>query len=245
MASYQDHALVLRARPYREHDSLVTLFCLKHGKVSAVARGSRRPRSPLAAGVLPLAHSVVTLYRGRSSLETLTAAELVEGFPRIRAELTATAWAMALASLCDELFSDHDPEPAAFEGVRTAWARLGPPAAAHAVGMTAAWRLLQVAGLKPEWERCARCGADLGGGAECDLKAGTVFCRRCGSGRGLSLSPGAVATLRGLERAPEGRVRAEGTVREELDRLLRRFLEVQLGRLPRAWDFLATVAALP
>ncbi len=47
MALYRTEAIVLRTRNLGEADKILTLFTESRGKVSAVARGSRRPRNHL------------------------------------------------------------------------------------------------------------------------------------------------------------------------------------------------------
>ena len=44
-----DAKLVLRHADYADYDRMVTLFSPEYGRIDAVARGCRRPKSPLAA----------------------------------------------------------------------------------------------------------------------------------------------------------------------------------------------------
>lgn len=66
-------AFVLHSRPYRETSQLVEVFCAS-GRVSLVARGSRRPRSPFRALLQPFM-PLELAWQGSRSLKTLTAAE--------------------------------------------------------------------------------------------------------------------------------------------------------------------------
>ena len=47
MASFSTPALVLRRSDYSDSDRMVTLFTPEHGRIDAIARGCRKPRSPL------------------------------------------------------------------------------------------------------------------------------------------------------------------------------------------------------
>ncbi len=47
-------AYVLHSRPYRDTSALVDFFTLEHGKVSAVVKGARNPKSKFRAVLQPL-----------------------------------------------------------------------------------------------------------------------------------------------------------------------------------------------
>lgn len=69
-------AYVLHSRPYRETSLLVDLFTLEQGKVSAVVKGARSPRSRMRAMIQPFTPLQVS-WRGRHELKTITQAEAV------------------------------------------------------------------------------------------------------------------------------------------------------------------------
>ncbi|MBQ0755522.1 MAG: DNA repair protein RecO [Amphritea sp.] len=69
-------AYVLHTRPYRETSLLVDLFTLEQGKISAVVKGARSPRSRMRAMMQPFTPLQVS-WRGRHELKTLTQAEAV------------------------------------------------------------------------------------------------------------------------------------------------------------------------
>ncbi|KEA65571.1 DNA recombination and repair protein RecO [Marinobacterium lacunae] len=71
---------VLHTRPYRESSLLVDLLTLEEGKISAVARGARRPKSRLRAALQPF--QVLQLgWHGRHELKNLGGVEHVEVQP--------------------------------------------------------------------------------------------------------------------------------------------------------------------
>ena len=63
--------LVLRRADYSDYDRMVTLFSPEMGRVDAIARGCRRPKSPLVNAVEPFTSGEFQLYqhRERFSLE--------------------------------------------------------------------------------------------------------------------------------------------------------------------------------
>ena len=71
MASLTTPALVLRRSDYGDYDRMVTLFSPEMGRVDAIARGCRRPKSPLVNAVEPFTSGEYQLYahKDRFSIE--------------------------------------------------------------------------------------------------------------------------------------------------------------------------------
>lgn len=59
--------IVLSTMPIGEFDKRVVILTKDFGKISAFARGARKPNSPYLAGTQPMAFGEFELYRGRNS----------------------------------------------------------------------------------------------------------------------------------------------------------------------------------
>ena len=59
--------MVLSVAPVGEYDRRVVILTKEQGKISAFAKGSRRPNSPLVGAVFGFCLGVFMLYDGRSS----------------------------------------------------------------------------------------------------------------------------------------------------------------------------------
>lgn len=250
MSRVADTVVVLRKRAYREQDALLLLFSQHHGKISAVARGARSVKGRLTASTEPLAVARMELYQGRSSLMTVTEAELVSLNAGVRRDLWRTGRAAMLADAADELTSDLDAAPGVYDTLVAALVSLGSDRDPTPVYLHALWRLLGAAGLKPEFDRCQQCGAPWttppwfwrGGAGPVD-----AACHMAGDS---PLLPGALQWLRLMDGptgpAELGRVQAAPAVYAVLDQQVRDFLIYHVGRVPRAfrfWDAVAPMAA--
>ena len=58
-------ALVVRRADYSDYDRMVTLFSPDIGRIDAIARGCRRPKSPLVNAVEPFTSGEFQLYERR------------------------------------------------------------------------------------------------------------------------------------------------------------------------------------
>jgi DNA repair protein RecO (recombination protein O) len=67
-------AYVLHTRNYRETSLIVDLFTPDYGRISAVAKGARRPKSQLRGVLQPFRHLLIS-WSGKQTLKTLHSAE--------------------------------------------------------------------------------------------------------------------------------------------------------------------------
>lgn len=101
-------AYVLHTRPYRETSLLVDFFTLEQGKVSAVVKGARSPRSRMRAMMQPFTPLQIN-WRGRNELKSLLQAEAVAAPIMLRG--TALMCGLYVNELLERLLQPADPHP--------------------------------------------------------------------------------------------------------------------------------------
>jgi len=235
--SFKTEAVVLRSIRFGEADRVLHLFSATRGRVNAIAKGSRRPRSRFGGRLEPFFRLDMILHEGRGELATVTAASTVAGHPRLRESgpaIDAGARACdAVLRLCDAA----EPNPPAYNLLCRYLALLdgevGPasPAADLATGLAFRLKLALAAGFAPELATCARCGEGDGligfSGA-----AGGVVCSAC-EGGSFALSGEAHAFMvdalgRPLADAPQASSRALRQVERAVTEVLEHHAHVHL-----------------
>ncbi len=102
---------VLHSRPYRETSLLVDLLTLEQGRISAVAKGARRPSARLRSALQPF-QSLQLGWQGRHELKNLNSAETVEIAPPLQGN--ALLCGFYINELLQRLLPANEPCPRLF-----------------------------------------------------------------------------------------------------------------------------------
>jgi len=151
-SSRDEPAWLLHSTPYRETSLVVDLYTREHGRIAAVAKGAKRPRSSLRAVLLQFQPLRVS-WTGRRELRTLTGAEWSGGLDAPRGD--ALLCAFYLNELLMRLLAREDPHPLLFDAYGEALAQLGSPLALDETLRRFEWTLLREIGYAPDLGRDA------------------------------------------------------------------------------------------
>lgn len=92
--------MVLSGTPVGEYDKRLVILTKERGKISAFARGARRPKSSLLAASEPFTFGEFTIYRGRDSY-TVSSVEVSNYFAELREELEDIYMGMYFCEVAD------------------------------------------------------------------------------------------------------------------------------------------------
>ena len=104
-------AFVLHRRDYRDTSLIIELFTLHDGRVSVIAKGAKRTKSPLRNS-LQMFQPILIARTGKNELQTLTQVEMQTPLMPIAGRYLA--WAFYLNELLFRLLGKHDPYPELF-----------------------------------------------------------------------------------------------------------------------------------
>lgn len=231
MPVYKTEAVVIRRANLGEADRVVTLFSRDHGKLSAVAKGARKPGSRFA-GRLELFTQLRALLAHGRTLDVVSQVEVIDPFAAIRADLGRLGAASFVAEVTDRATPEREPQPAIYAALRQAL-RLIASGDAQMAAMWYGAQALALSGYAPVVDRCVVCGKPLRGGAAFSLALGGALCPsdRLRDAQAIPASAVALAALGFLREAPAGalgRVTLHPPQRAEVESLLRRYLEYRL-----------------
>jgi len=206
VSTFETDAVVLRGIRFGEADTVLSVLTPDHGRLSAIAKGVRRPKSRLGGRLQPGVRSRLTLHRGRGDMATVRSAEVQEPNAGLWQDGYRLLAAGSVLEGALRTLPEGQPDPGAFHLVcrglsmlARAIARDTPPRLDPVVlGVHA--KLLVVAGLVPRLGPCADCAPGAAMVAYSAVTGGAV-CRACAAGADPT-TPAALAALEGLLTRP-------------------------------------------
>ncbi|MHC4617603.1 MAG: DNA repair protein RecO [Planctomycetota bacterium] len=161
----KDEAICIRALDYSETSQIVTFFTRATGKISAIAKGSKRPKSAFDGPIELFSYgNIVFSDATREKLATLTEFEQRPALSRLPRDLFRFNCCLFAAELLNNLTDDYDPHPELFDGVlsflqNTNEVQDTVHASRDALALLLLFQLtlLKEVGLQPVLNACANC----------------------------------------------------------------------------------------
>jgi DNA repair protein RecO (recombination protein O) len=152
--------VVVRSLRYGEADRILHLYTPHRGKVGAIAKGVRRARSRFGGRLEPFFRLDLVLHEGRGELLTVTSAQTIAGYPRLREDGAALDTAARACDAVARLFDTTESHPDVYNLLCNELTLLDaePARAGHANQLAFRLKLLLAAGFAPQLSACASCG---------------------------------------------------------------------------------------
>lgn len=198
--------IVIKTQDYSESHKIVTIFSNKLGKVSAIARGAKKPKSRMAAVTQPFILGEFFVYVN-SGLSTIQQGDVIDSLRLIREDIIKTAYAAYVVELTDKLTDSRILNKYLFDQLYQTLQWIGEHNEADIPIMMFELKLYATAGIAPVLDRCVHCG-----------NKESLFC--------FSITEGGLLCAKCKHTDPESIV-----LSEKLAKLLNIFANVELERI--------------
>ncbi|HEX74780.1 MAG TPA: DNA repair protein RecO [Dehalococcoidia bacterium] len=251
--NHQTEAIVIKKTKLGEADRILTLYTPHLGKIQAVAKGIRRPRSKLAGHLELLTHSQVSLARGRN-LDTIIGSQTINSFLPLKSDLQLTSYALYTTELINQFNADHIENYPLFQLLLDTMHRLCQAGDNELVLRYFEIQLLNQVGYRPQLHHCVSCRSTLEPiiNSFCP-SAGGMLCPSCcqslasgGQSQPLtySLSVNGLKVLRLLQNSAYNtvsRLRLTSELSRELEGVTRHYIRYLLEREVKSAAWLNTL----
>jgi DNA repair protein RecO (recombination protein O) len=189
MASEKTLAIVLRVTEFSETSCIVNLMTREFGRITAIAKGARRLKSPFEAAIDVLAICHVVFIHKTTAMSILTEAKLDRRFRSAGTDLRRLYAGYYVVELLQKLTDEGDPSPELFDLTHDMLVQLDE---ADFFENDLNHRLLQyelglldLIGQLPMLTRCVSCGREKTeiNDVNFGLNAGGVLCQQCRRGK--------------------------------------------------------------
>jgi DNA repair protein RecO (recombination protein O) len=252
MRTHAANAVVLRRIDLGEKDRILTLYTKEQGKLSAVAKGARRPGSRLAGASEPFTYLKLLLATGRD-LDIVSQAEIKESFPNVKSQVTSVAYGIYILELVSQFVDERQPNADLFDTLLSSMYVLESGVDPEITTRYFELQLLSALGYEPHFDACLRCARQIGREKVAfSPSLGGVVCQKCGTAPNDAIwVPGAaVSYVRALRQAQPQTLKQLNVptgARRDLECMLKWHIRYRLERDLKSVEFIrvADSAAQP
>ena len=113
MSLLKTKGVILKSQDYRENDKLIWIYTEEAGKVTAIARGSKKSKSKFLSITLPLCFGEFSLFKGKS-LYNLQEGKIINSFQGLLNNLDKLTYSSYVCELIDICVEDNEQNIALF-----------------------------------------------------------------------------------------------------------------------------------
>ncbi len=109
-------AVVLKSFPYGDTSLVARCFTREMGKISVIARGARRTKSPQGAYLQPMSYlDMVFYHKTTRNLQTISKLSFIASWTGIIENLKKITYGLALVEITDRALGEQDSHPDLFD----------------------------------------------------------------------------------------------------------------------------------
>ncbi|AFS78816.1 DNA repair protein RecO [Gottschalkia acidurici 9a] len=175
----ESKGVVIRQTKYSESDRILTIFTKDKGKIQAIAKGARKPKSKLISSTETFCYSEFILYKGKS-LYNINQGDVIDSFYSLREDIYKLSYATYILELVDSSLLDEEPNDILFE-LLVKTLKILSEAKGNYKKLLLAFQIKYISfiGYKPQLNQCVNCGNDLTNNIRFNIIQGGTVCENC------------------------------------------------------------------
>jgi len=233
--NFQTEAVIIKKTKLGEADRILTLYTPYLGKIQAVAKGVRRPKSKMSGHLELLTHSLISLARGRN-IDTVTNVQTINSFIMLKSDLWLASCALYVAELVELFTAEGVENYPLFQLLIETMHRLCRDNDNDITLRYFEMQLLNTAGYRPQLQQCMSCHSELIPTVNFfSPGAGGMLCPDCRhlQSSSYSLSINAQKILRLMQKydyETSSRLKIDANLSHEVQQVIRAYLKYLLER---------------
>lgn len=240
--------IIMSATPIGEYDKRVVILTKEKGKISAFAKGARRPNSPIMGAVNPFTFGEFTIYEGRNSY-TIQSAAVSNYFMELRENVEAAYYGFYFMEFANYYTRENNDETQMLKLVyQTMRALSGGRIPHRLIRYIYELKAAAVNGEGPQVFQCIKCG-DKTRPALLSVQSGGLVCSECMNGvrDGMRLNTSTLYAMQFIISSPVEKLytfAVKDEVLEELGKVMKRYNEVYVDKKFKSLEILEAFLAI-
>jgi len=149
-------AINLKTSKIGEADKIIILFSRSHGKIHAIAKGARKPKSKFGGRLEILAYNNIMLAKGKE-LDVVSQVETIENFYKIRTDAEKLSTGIYFVRLVDASTEIRQKNEVLFDLLHNSLKMIEEPIDVQVLKKMFEVGLTDVEGFFPVLDRCVKC----------------------------------------------------------------------------------------
>lgn len=246
--------MVLVAGGIGEYDRRVELLTTERGRISAFAKGARKPTSPLVSATNPFVFGKFTLYEGRSSY-TLVHAEVENYFAELRTDIEGAYYGFYFLEIASYYTREGNDETQMLKLLyQTFRAIIKRPVSLRLIRCIFELKAMTIQGEGPQVFQCLICGKKEFQQVEHEttfsVRKGGIVCKECirRSGeydRGLDVDESTLYAMQFIEFSDITKVytfKVNEKVLSRLEHIMKKYMEMYIDKKFKTLEMLEVIA---
>lgn len=234
-------AVVIKTQDFKENDKLVWLYTDNFGKISSIAKGSKRSKSKLLAVTLPLCYGEYMLFKGKS-LFNIQEGKIVNSFQGLLENLDKLTYSSYICELIDIAVIEGEKNPWLFKEFVTTLYLLNTDAIDYELLVRSfELKLLKATGYGLILDYCTSCGRKMSVGNFISLSSFGGICDECKKEYGIHISKGAYNALKFLTNTPSDkiyRLNLTKDIKKEIEKITLSIISSSYSKKPKSLEML-------
>lgn len=173
--------IVLSVTPIGEYDKRVVILTKERGRISAFAKGARKPNSPLGGAVSPFCFGEFTLYEGRTSYNIMQVS-ITNYFQELRGDMEAAYYGFYFMEFAEYYTREYNDETQMLKLLYQTFRALTKKNIPNAlIRCVFELKAIYINGEGPQVFQCVKCG-DIERPVVFSAKEGGIVCSECMQG---------------------------------------------------------------
>ena len=238
--------MVLQATPIAEYDRRVVILSKERGKISAFARGARRPNSALMGMTSPFSFGDFTIYEGRTSY-TMVSASISNYFQELRMDVEGAYYGFYFMELANYYAREANDETELLKLLyQTFRALINPKIPNLLIRYIFELKTVAINGEGPQVFECVCCG-DKERSKVFSVRRGGLICSECRSKvvtDEKQLLPSTLYTLQYIISSPVEKLYTflvKEEVLKQLGEVVTEYLDEYVGKRFKSLEILETI----